>query len=108
MVFFKHYLTSHIFALVPVYIVRTALMNATYPLQESILMDFVPKNERARWKSLESVAQFGWCGSAVLGGVISDEWDYTSTFLITAIIQTVGTFVNVALIPLIPSKEKDS
>ena len=36
-------------------------------------MDFVPKNERARWKSLESVSQFGWCGSAVLGGYLADK-----------------------------------
>ena len=29
-------------------------MNCTYPVEESILMDYVPKNTRARWKSLES------------------------------------------------------
>jgi hypothetical protein len=41
-------------------IVRTGLMNCTYPLSESIVMDSVPKNQRARWKSLESVLQFGY------------------------------------------------
>ena len=30
------------------------LMNCTYPLEESILMDFAPKETRARWKSLDS------------------------------------------------------
>ena len=29
--------------LVSVYLVRTGLMNCTYPLEESILMDFVPR-----------------------------------------------------------------
>jgi hypothetical protein len=37
-------------------------------------MDFVPKQERARWKSLESVGAFGWCGSAALGGILADKY----------------------------------
>ena len=28
---------------IPIYCVRTSLINASYPLQKSILMDFVPK-----------------------------------------------------------------
>jgi hypothetical protein len=52
-------------------------MNSTYAIQESVLMDFVPKSTRARWKSLESVASFGWCGSAVLGGVLADASSYS-------------------------------
>ena len=52
---------------VAIYLLRTGLMNCTYPLEESILMDFVPKETRARWKSLDSISQFGWCGSAALG-----------------------------------------
>lgn len=107
MVFFKTYLDSHPFVLVPVYVVRTALMNAPYPLQESILMDYVPKNERARWKSLESISSFGWCGSAALGGYFSDRWDYTFTFFITALIQTAGTLCFALLLPLVPKKEAD-
>ena len=68
-------------------------------------MDFVPKHERARWKSLDSVAGFGWCGSAMLGGWLSDRFDYTYTFLITAIIQSVGTGVFALLLPLVPPTE---
>ena len=37
--------------IVPIYVIRTGLMTSTYPLNESILMDFVPKKKRARWKS---------------------------------------------------------
>jgi MFS family permease len=107
MVFFKDYLDSHPLVLVPVYVMRTALMNAPYPLQESILMDYVPKNERARWKSLESISQFGWCGSAALGGYLSDRWDYTFTFFLTAIIQTAGTLCFALLLPLVPKKEAE-
>lgn len=108
MVFGKTYLDNHPLVLVPVYVLRTALMNAPYPLQESILMDFVPKTERARWKSLESISQFGWCGSAALGGYLSDKMDYSFTFFITALIQTVGTLVFALLLPLVPKQESIS
>ena len=107
MVFCKHYLDSNPLALVPIYVLRTALMNCTYPLNESILVDYVPKNERARWKSLDSVVSFGWCGSAALGGWLSDKYDYTFTFLITAIIQTIGVLCFFPLFPLVPRKEQD-
>lgn len=83
-------------------------MNASYPLTQSILMDFVPKDERARWKSLDSVTMFGWCGSAALGGMVADRYDYTYTFLITAIIQSIGTAVWALLLPLVPRKEGSS
>ena len=107
MVFFKSFLNQKPLLLVPIYILRTSLMNASYPLEESILMDFVPKNQRARWKSLESVASFGWCGSAAIGGWLSDRanGDYTFTFLITAIIQTIGTLIFALLWPLVPVRE---
>ena len=105
MVFFKQFLDPHPFVLVPVYVLRTGLMNSPYPLLESILMDFVPKEQRARWKSLESIAQFGWCGSAAVGGYISDRWDYTHTFFITALVQTVGIILTACLFPLVPRSE---
>ena len=105
-VFKVDYLKSAPLALVPLYVARTALMNSTYPLQESVLMDFVPKEQRARWKSLESVSQFGWCGSAVLGGILADDYDYTFTFLITAVVQSAGTLLLVLLLPLVPRSEE--
>ncbi len=75
---------------VALYILRTALMNCTYPVEESILMDYVPKNTRARWKSLESVSQFGWCGSALAGGLLADKYGYARTFAITICLQASG------------------
>jgi MFS family permease len=105
MVYFKKYLDVHPFLLVPIYIMRTSLMNATYPLQESILMDFVPKSSRARWKSLDSVASFGWCGSAAFGGWLADKYDYTHTFLCTAIFQIVALCIWCLLLPLVPRIE---
>lgn len=46
--------------IVPVYLLRTALMNCGYPLVKSILMDSVTSQQRAKWNSLESVSSFGW------------------------------------------------
>ena len=108
-IFFKDWLNSRPFILVPIYIWRTGLSNSTYPLEESMLMDFVPKNQRGRWKSLESVSQFGWAGSAMLGGILSDanDGDYTFTFLITAILQTLGVVGMIFLIPLVPKDESE-
>jgi MFS family permease len=108
MVFFKNYLDKHPILLVPIYVMRTSLMNACYPLQESILMDFVPKSVRGRWKSLDAVAAFGWCGSAAFGGWLADKYDYTYTFFLTAIIQSVGLGVWCLLLPLVPRHENEA
>ena len=105
MVFLKSFLDSRPFVLVPVYLMRTSLVNSSYPIRESILMDFCPKNQRARWKSLQSISTFGWCGSAALGGYLSDRWDYTFTFFITATIQVGACLIYAFLIPLVPRKE---
>jgi MFS family permease len=106
MVIFSTYLDEHKWILIPIYVLRTALMNSPYPLQESILMDYVPKNERARWKSLESISDVGWCGSAALGGYLSDRWNYSVTFFVTACLQLAGTLIWSLLLPLVPIKEQ--
>ena len=90
------------FLMVAIYLVRTVLMNATYPIEEAILMDYVPKSTRARWKALDSISAFGWCGSAALGGLIADKYDYSTTFLATASLQALGTLMFSSLWLLIP------
>lgn len=74
-------------AIVVVYLLRTGVINCSYPLLESVLMDTVASNQRARWKSLESIASFGWTGSALLGGILSDTHSYQFTFTMTAWMQ---------------------
>merc|ERR1712194_650117 len=105
MVFFKSYLDVHPILLVPIFVIRTSLMNSSAPLQQSILMDSIPKEVRARWKSLDAVSGFGWSGSAALGGWLSDKYEYTYTFLITAIVQSIGIGVWTLLLPLVPRIE---
>ena len=71
-------------------------------------MDFVPSRTRARWKSLESVASFGWCGSAALGGYLADQpgVGYAGTFKYTAMIQGVATLLQATLLFIVPLHER--
>jgi len=107
MVFFESYLDAHPWKLVTVYIFRSSFMSATYPVEESLMMDYVRRDERARWKSLESIAGFGWCGSAAIGGLLSDRFDYSFTFFITATTQGLGSLFFFFLLSLVPPKEQD-
>eukprot|EP01065_Artemidia_motanka_P036486 TRINITY_DN44413_c0_g1_i1.p1 TRINITY_DN44413_c0_g1~~TRINITY_DN44413_c0_g1_i1.p1 ORF type:complete len:489 (+),score=109.75 TRINITY_DN44413_c0_g1_i1:53-1468(+) len=77
----------------PVFVWRTALMNSTRGLSRSILMDKVPKAKRGRWAAVDSIGVFGWSGSAAIGGVLADRWDYRTTFLVTAGVQALGTAI---------------
>ena len=56
--------TYKVVVLVLVYLLRTALMNCTYAIQTSILMDYPPKERRAGWQSLGAIVRSGWCGAA--------------------------------------------
>ena len=89
-----------------IYLMRTTLMNCTYPIEEAVLMDYVPRGTRARWKALDSISVFGWCGSAAIGGLIADAYDYSTTFLITAGLQGAGVAV-CALLFLVIQRGKD-
>ncbi|KAL1514525.1 hypothetical protein AB1Y20_003623 [Prymnesium parvum] len=86
------------YAIVPLYLMRTWLINCTSGLTKSVLNDYVPKRNRGKWNALESVNLFSWSGSALLGGYLSTEISYKNTFLITSGMQ----FCSVAcLLPLI-------
>eukprot|EP00123_Amoebidium_parasiticum_P012836 comp21606_c0_seq1/m.30278 comp21606_c0_seq1/g.30278 ORF comp21606_c0_seq1/g.30278 comp21606_c0_seq1/m.30278 type:complete len:454 (-) comp21606_c0_seq1:584-1945(-) len=85
-----------------VYVIRTACMNCTYPLMRSILMDYVTKENRGKWNSLESISSFGWSGSAALGGVLVDRVGFGHTFYFTALVQFVALVPVFLLLPVVP------
>ena len=93
------------FVMIGIYLVRTALMNCSYALIESVLMSSVPSDERSRWKSLESIAAFTWTGSAVVGGILSDARGYAFAFGITAVFQLIGTWILLPLDGMVPKEE---
>mmetsp|Transcript_17540 Transcript_17540/g.38107 ORF Transcript_17540/g.38107 Transcript_17540/m.38107 type:complete len:553 (-) Transcript_17540:33-1691(-) len=76
---------------------RTACMNGTSALTKSIIMDEVPKKERARWAALESVNMFSWSGSAALGGVLVKVEGILFNFCVTSALQLVATIPLMAL-----------
>jgi len=91
-----------IFFLVPLFILRGALMNAAQPLSRSILMDVVPKKHRGKWNSIETVAWgLFWNASAVVGGFLIGDNNFQRCFFITAGIYLIGTIPILMLIPLV-------
>ena len=87
--------------IVPVYVVRTVLMNSTTPLHKSILMDNTPRSRRGRWSAADSITAFGWSGSALIGGLVADQHGFGATFYATAALQSVGTLVLATLLPVV-------
>jgi len=88
-------------SILPLYLMRTWLMNAPLALSKSVMADYVPKKHRAKWASLESVNTTSWAGSALLGGLLSDAFGYRHTFLITASLQALGVLMYGPLVPLV-------
>jgi hypothetical protein len=54
---------------------------------------------------LKKVTAFGWCGSAVMGGWLVDQYDYGATFFATALVQACAVLVWLSLAPLVSNKE---
>ena len=50
----------------PIFVLRTALINCAQPLRKTMLNDFVPKDQRGRWNSLDSFRRMGWSGRYVI------------------------------------------
>ena len=99
--------------MVPLFLARTSFANCSGPLEESILMDNVPRGTRARWKSLDSIHDVGWCGSAWLGGWVADRFrsnghsGYVYTFALTAAMQCIGGLLFALLLPLVKSEKRE-
>lgn len=96
-----------ILLLIPLFVMRGSLMNASQPLSRSILMDVVPKKNRGKWNSLEAIAWgLFWNASAVFGGFIIGNNNFQLCFFITAGIYFIGTIPIIMLIPMV-HKEKN-
>eukprot|EP00993_Chasmostoma_nieuportense_P000754 NODE_1693_length_1411_cov_45.570872_g1607_i0.p1 GENE.NODE_1693_length_1411_cov_45.570872_g1607_i0~~NODE_1693_length_1411_cov_45.570872_g1607_i0.p1 ORF type:complete len:432 (+),score=89.52 NODE_1693_length_1411_cov_45.570872_g1607_i0:1-1296(+) len=98
-------LWAHPLLIVTLYLLRTALANCGGPLQTSILMDYVPKQNRGKWNAVSSVSSFGWCGSAAVGGVLADRYGYGVTFVFTAGVYVLAAMFWIPLMVLVPRRE---
>jgi len=95
------------YIMVPISVVRMAFMNCQAALMQTVLMDYTKKEERARWSSLQTITQFGWSGSAMLGGWLLDHYGFEITFIITASLQLAGTLLMSTLLGAV-ARETDS
>ena len=91
--------------ILPIYLIRTWLMNCCAGLTKSVLNDYVSKASRAKWNALESLNVFSWSGSALVGGLLIDEWGYQTTFLITAVLQAISAFCLLPLLMLVQAEK---
>ena len=82
-------------AMLGVFLVRNALMNAIQGLSRSVIMDYAETRHRARWNAMESFTSLTWAGSAALGGFWADASGYRSTFLVTAVMHTIAIVITV-------------
>jgi len=98
-----------IWILVPIFLARGSLMNASQPLSRSILMDVVPKRHRGKVNSFEALAWgLFWNMSAAIGGfLIGPGNNFRLCFLITTCVYAIGTLPILLLIPLV-AKENQS
>ncbi|MFX0114097.1 MAG: MFS transporter [Candidatus Hodarchaeota archaeon] len=82
--------------LIPLFIARNALMNASAPLNRTIVMDRIAKRHRGKWNSLEQLAWgLFWNVSAAIGGFIIENYSFRVCFTITA------TLYMLAILPLL-------
>ena len=97
-----------ILLLIPIFLARGSLMNASQPLSRSILMDVVPKKHRGAVNALQALAWgLFWNVSAALGGfLIGSEDNFRLCFLITGFIYVIGTLLILFLIPLVSREKK--
>jgi len=74
---------------------RFSFIKCTDGLTKNVMLESVPKSERAKWSAVEALNKTGIAGSSALGGWIVAKYGILYCFKITAIVQLCG------LIPLV-------
>ena len=78
---------------VPVFILRGSFMNSSQPVKNALIMDMVPKKNRAVFQSLQVLSQnFFWSLSAGFGGFLLQYYNFPILYISTSIIYFFGTF----------------
>jgi len=87
-------------------VLRNGIMNAGSPLNDSIVLNAIPRKHRAKWGSIESLSRATWAGSAFIGGMLNDSYDYRTAFTVTALIHVcAGVFYVIAIYPTVRREE---
>lgn len=99
-------LWNHPVLTLTLFVVRCTSVWSVSALLGSIMADYTPKAERARWKALSSVTAAGWSGSAMIGGWLIDRYGFAVTFVITGALQATMIPLWLVLVPLV-AKESE-
>jgi hypothetical protein len=73
------------------------MMNSTGSLSKEVLLDSIPKEDLAKWNSMEKLQMFLWSGSAALGGVLVGYRGIVFNFYVTAGLQLLASLPLVCL-----------
>lgn len=73
-----------------IFLLRSALVNSTSFLENALFDEIVPAVDASVWKQLDNLIPLAWLCSAIGGGIYIDKESYTGSFLVSAIIQSVG------------------
>lgn len=99
--------SRNLMLVLPLFLLRGALMNARSPIIRAMVMDLVSSGMRGRWNAVQSISSFTWSGSAVLGGLVADmSGDYRFTFNVTAGIYTLSFCLMLPLLLICPKEEQ--
>ena len=101
---YYHPLQQQRLLLAILYILQSGIGEAVYPFQESLLMDAVPSHQRARWRAIQSISEYGWDGFAMVGGYISDREGYQEAFFVSCYVEVFALVLFSALLFLVPRK----
>lgn len=95
----------NLWVVIPVFLLRGALMNSSAPLMQAVLFDCVEPKYRGRLNAISSLFRFTWSGSAVMGGWLADRQDYRASFLWTAGIQSLAGIFRLPAVFVVPRFE---
>eukprot|EP01059_Diplonema_ambulator_P002512 TRINITY_DN12128_c1_g1_i1.p1 TRINITY_DN12128_c1_g1~~TRINITY_DN12128_c1_g1_i1.p1 ORF type:complete len:513 (+),score=137.94 TRINITY_DN12128_c1_g1_i1:40-1539(+) len=89
-------------AVLGLWFMRAGFLQSTAAIQNSIIMDYVPKKERAKWAALGSITAAGWCGSAAVGGALINLHGYSFVFLTSSCFHVASTILRMPCLFLVP------
>eukprot|EP00923_Selenidium_pygospionis_P037680 GHVN01066016.1.p1 GENE.GHVN01066016.1~~GHVN01066016.1.p1 ORF type:complete len:674 (-),score=114.13 GHVN01066016.1:4964-6985(-) len=87
---------------VVVFVLRGAFANGCSTIDRAMVSDYTKSTQRGKYNAIETINGVTWCGSAVLGGIISDQKDYRYSFTVTAVIYAIGMLLYLPVLFLLP------
>ena len=104
---FQKFYEKHQFILIMAYVLESSFCGSLSPVQRSLLMDSVPKSQRARWLSFGSAVSLAGTSASCVGGYIVDKWGYRVGFYLSFSFRMVSWLLYVILLFLVPRRSAE-